>query len=611
MKFQLNCLALILIFVSSYYSVTAQTRKTTRKPVPATTQKKTEPEQKPEEEPLIPEGGIPTPPPRIPSLSEPVGTIILLPLDDRPACEQFAKMIGSIGEQLVISPPADLLGRFTTPGNPERIREWLGEPSLETRRKLSTGGENPAASPIDYSKVNALVVSVDMLVYGGLIASRTNETKLNDALERLEFFRWFRKAYPNIPVYAFSTIMRVAPTASKSTRLWRNDLERWSELSDRAEKSKDPNLAAELSELTKKLGRHTIDEYMGARRRNLQVNLALLKLYEEKIIDTLMFLQDDAREFGPHRHEQLILSERIKSLGFQDEVPIYNGADEAALSLVSRAALEGGKKSLKISVVYSSPNSLKIVAPYEDHPLEHTVASQIAASGATLTADPATADYILYINAPGTSAAEFESFSQAMVSDLKAGKKVALADLLFPAPHKSGADERLVQLLVKEKLVSKLLGFAAWNTAGNTLGTVIPAANMKVYAGVIPDAAQRQPRSLQAWSEFLLNRFAGDYLYHDKVRLEINEELTRPPAVPTDELPDESLGRTEKKIVERMKPLIESFFKENLLGQVVGTETVDGKIQELKVSEMVINKIALPWPRTFELAIFLKSKIEK
>ena len=269
-------------------------------------------------------------PPRNPNA--PAGRIVLVPIDDRPAVAQFAQMIGAIADYEVVMPPQEMLGRFTTPGDAPKIIEWLGlvdyskyknylSEKTQPKFKLSTKDvftpDDKAKTlqfikMVDYSNVEALIVSVDMLAYGGLVASRDSSVAQQEALSRLNFFRWFKHEHPNIPIYAFNVLMRVAPTASSETRAWRDDLSRWAELMDRVPKTNDPKLIAELDQLKKRLNPQSINSYLEARRRDLQVNLAMIKLYEEHVIDELFFLQDDAREFGLHRHDQFILREKLK-----------------------------------------------------------------------------------------------------------------------------------------------------------------------------------------------------------------------------------------------------------------------------------------------------------
>ncbi len=582
-KCKLVALLMLLCLFTIVNQAQRKSQPTTRPK--ATTQKPKQPTSKrtPSAEETASDVQAPLPPKPPLNPNAPLGRIVLLPLDDRPAVAQFAQMIGAIGDYEVIMPPKEILGRFTKPGDTKKLRDWL--------------------SIVNYKQIDALVISVDMLAYGGLVASRAPDTTQTEALKRLVFFQWLKSKHPTVPIYAFNVLMRVAPTGSKETRGWRDDLARWAELMERAPKTNDAKLKAELEQLKTKLDRSVIENYLAARRRNLQVNLAMVKLYEERTIDNLIFLQDDAREYGLHRHDQLILHERLKGRAFEDEVPIYNGADEGSLSLVARAVLDQHKQKIKVAVVYSSEKGRKTIAPYEDHPLEFTVENQIRAAGGTLIAANETPDYTLYVNAPETNAAEFALFSKNLVADLKAGKPVALADVLFPAPHFSGADERLITLLKAEKLLDKLTGYAAWNTAGNTLGTAIPAANLRIFSKQFTDAPARAARMTVAHFEFLLHRFAGDYLYHDVVRFDINSQLRKPPAVPTDEFTEEMYNRVNKQVQEKLQPLIEKFFAENFQGRVYPLGTFNEQKRELKLTGLQGLKIYLPWPRTFEATI--------
>lgn len=517
----------------------------------------------------------------------PAGFIVLVPVDDRPAVAQFAQMIGAIADHRVVMPPPEILGRFTTPGNTAQIEQWLRAQN--------------------YSRVDALVVSVDMLAYGGLIASRVPNVSEKEARKRLEFFRWFKRTHPHIPIYAFNVLMRVAPTASATSRAWREPLTRWAELKDRVPQTKDPAekaaLAAELTGLEKALDPKLIADYRRAHKRDLAINLAMVDLVKEGAVDSLLLLQDDARLYGLHRQSQEVLRAKLKADRLEHLVPIYNGTDEGSLSLISRAILDKFRSKIKVAVIYSAERSRRVIAPFEDHPLEFTLASQIAAAGGVLS-DPAEADYTLYVNAPETGEQEFADFLKGMIADLKAGNPVALADILFPAPHYSGADERIIRALLHEGLVDRLTAYAGWNTAGNTLGTTIPAANMRMlFRKALYDTPERFARATVAQLEFLLHRFVGDYLYHDIVRPEINRELRRNPQDPTDEFTPDLYTRVNRQVEERLRPLTEKFFAEHFKEHTYPLAIYEGRQRTVRINALNNLKIHLPWPRTFEAAI--------
>lgn len=514
------------------------------------------------------------------------GYITLLPIDDRPAVGQFAQMIGAVADHKVTLPPKDLLGRFTTPGDTARIELWLKSQ--------------------DYSKTDALIVSVDMLAYGGLVASRTHKVTFDEAKKRLEFFRWFKAKYPRVPIYAFSVIMRVAPTATAATRGVHDKLARWAELKDRTPKSGDKKLEAELDQLTKELAPSVIDDYLTARKRDLQINLAMLDLVKSGTVNEMILLQDDARQFGLHRQDQSVLRAKLKDLGLESKVPIYNGTDEGSLSLVSRAVLDKFLYKLRVAVIYSSEKSRDVIAPYEDHPLQFTVENQIRAAGGIPVSEFDQSDYRLFVNAPGTSEEEFDLFLKKLLKELKENRHIALADVLFAAPHHSGADERIIAALKRENLFDRFAGYAAWNTAGNTLGTAIPHANMRVFfRSKLNDRADRAARTEAAHLEFLLNRFAGDYLYHDIVRFEINARLRREAKSDevTYEFTPERYAQINREVGEKMKTQLERFFADYFNGHIQRLAIYKGVEKTITVNGLKDLNVYLPWARAFECAI--------
>ena len=94
----------------------------------------------------------------------------LIPLDDRPANRLFVEQIARIGapESRLALPPRHLLGRLYDPGQSEAIIAWLEE----------------RAEPGD-----TVFLSIDMWLYGGLVASRTaaiDPEQVEQRLRRLE-----------------------------------------------------------------------------------------------------------------------------------------------------------------------------------------------------------------------------------------------------------------------------------------------------------------------------------------------------------------------------------------------------------------------------------------
>ena len=59
------------------------------------------------------------------------------------------------------------------------------------------------------------IISIDMIVYGGLIPSRLHYLSETDALQRLELIKYLKQLKPQIKIYAYHCIMR-APSYNSS-----------------------------------------------------------------------------------------------------------------------------------------------------------------------------------------------------------------------------------------------------------------------------------------------------------------------------------------------------------------------------------------------------------
>ena len=119
--------------------------------------------------------------------------IVLLSLDERPCNYIFPQKLFS-GEEFEIVTPKKL-GYKKSPANLQEIDRFLMEEC-----KDATG----------------LVISLDMLLYGGLVPSRIHNEKEEKLKERLNIIKNIRNENPELLSYAFNIIMR-CPTYSTDT----------------------------------------------------------------------------------------------------------------------------------------------------------------------------------------------------------------------------------------------------------------------------------------------------------------------------------------------------------------------------------------------------------
>ena len=288
--------------------------------------------------------------------------LALLPLDNRPCNLQFPAQIAAIGADVVVAPPAALLGQFNQRGDCDALRAWL---------------DNLPA-------VSALIVSVDMLAYGGLVASRKTNTDVETALARLETLKQWRAARPQTPIYAFNILMRLAITMDSDAAVPHYyNVMRWARLMGEARRFPSPQKTAERDEVRAQIPDAIIEQYCGARARNHAVNLQMVDWLAEGTFDYLLITQEDCTEFGLHRAEQDEITQRVAARGVADKFALHPGADEAALTLLARHWDE----DVAFSIHWSSARNKRNIAVFEDVPYEDALHSHIAAMGGRINED--------------------------------------------------------------------------------------------------------------------------------------------------------------------------------------------------------------------------------
>ena len=496
--------------------------------------------------------------------------IALLPLDNRPCNLQFPAQIAAIGADSIVTPPASLLGQFNARGDCEALRKWLDA--------------LPDAS--------ALIVSVDMLAYGGLVASRKTDTDLETALARLQTLQNWRQSHPQTPVYAFNILMRLAITMDSEAAVPHYyNMIRWARLMDEARRFPSPQKRAELDEVRAQIPDAILNQYRGARARNHAVNLQMVDWLADGTFDYLLVTQEDCTEFGLHRAEQDEILARVHERAVESKFALHPGADEAALTLLARH----WRGEIGFSVHWSSERNKRNIAVFEDVPYEDALHSHINAMGGhivddTKAGDDANAGVQLWVNAPisGSQKDESQAEKTARISQLKAwvgqlesaiagGARVALCDVAFP----NGADNLLMdELRARGDVLGKLVAFGGWNTAGNTTGTVL-AQCAALMRGTEQDGGRGGEDELNR--QFVFERLLDDWYYQANLRAELEHTARERGFSPL------NMNGQGAQIEALARASMETFARD------LAREQFGAKVRELRVN--------LPWSRTFEVAV--------
>lgn len=494
-------------------------------------------------------------------------TVALIPLDDRPVTCRFPGQLARLAGWKPLLPPLTALGHFLRPGDSRLAAAWL---ERQARR------------------VDAVLVTLEGLSFGGLIASREPRAERLNLKETISLLRRVKKELGSGPLFVASTIMRLSITGRSTAHLrWWSAIHRWSELWEPANAEE----AAEKERLTHEIPRELLDDYVASRQIKHQYNLALLEQVAEGTIDHLLIFQEDCTPRGPHRIEQAELWERSRQLGVTDRVLVLPGADEGLMLLLVRAVLAGDPAPL-VRVVYTDERRAGHIPAFEDRPVRETVQLQLAAAGAVLAqrntrphlalvVHPPVcdgADYLASIATQGQQATEpADLYANAGVDALQVvrrlfseGHPVALADVAYA----NGADPTLAAGIVQDPSVPQLAAYAGWNTAANSIGTALAWGLIRVCRG----GANTLHQAL------LAERLGHDWLYQMEVRPRLMQWVTRRGWDPWNLGSRSRHGAASRQLAKWLIPL----WEHRVLAQLGTLRPVTCR---------------LPWPRTFECAL--------
>lgn len=410
--------------------------------------------------------------------------LAFVPIDNRPVCYTLPKLLAEIDESIEFYiPDRKYLGGLKQEADIDHLFEWL----------------------ITLPKLDAIILSLDTLAYGGLIPSRRCPETFEQIKERIETLKEILEG-KDAKIYAFSSIMRIS-----NNNYNEEEKEYWSKWGKKIfAYSYHTHEGNRESCITNLIPSEILDDYIETRRRNFEINKIYLQWQKEGLFETLIFSKDDCAEYGFNVQEAQVL----EKMGAYTKT----GADEIPLSLLSRA-IQG---EMKICPKFLEPESKNLISNYEDVSIEKSVLGQIELAGCKIT-DEENSDIILYINNFKNNQGEIvmkvgtESFSKIFTTP---NKPYMIADVRFA----NGADNNFVKELFKNKINDEnFYGFSAWNTSANSLGSLICGAKIKFFA---------KKYNEKAFKKLQITRFLDDWAYQANVR----QQLEKPSIKKTTEL---------------------------------------------------------------------------
>ncbi|WP_022891269.1 DUF4127 family protein [Agromyces subbeticus] len=478
--------------------------------------------------------------------------ILLVPLDERPVSIELPGLIAAIAGAQVVAPPAACRPVIRAAGDVDAIPAWLQSASADA---------------------DGVVASLEGLGFGGLIPSRIGAEPVEQVLDRWAVLRTI-----DLPVHA-SVVVPRTPDSDDAFE----EPEYWADWGSRLHVlSSDLGSTDTVVIATTDVPEPVRADWLSRRLRQHTLGLAALGLVGDGVIARLIAGVDDAVAGSLSAAAQRDLAAWSSRLGLDDRVVVGPGADETAAVLTARLIVDRAGVTPRVVIRCADDDGLARVAPYETGSVLDTARGQLRAAGAT-TVDDGEAEATLVVHAPqgdgdwavappASTDADAAARTVALVRrELEAGRAVAVADVAQP----NGADPELVRALLETGLFGRLDGFAAWNTAGNTIGTV--AAHLAVALAARATGTYDQ----RAAARHLRLRLIEDAAYMSGARARFRRERgSRPDR--HDRIDDVSAASA------RLAELL--------------NEALDD-LGASQVAAITPDQIGFPWARSFEIRV--------
>lgn len=503
-------------------------------------------------------------------------TVIYIPLDERPCNYLFPVDLAAGTDVDLRVPPFEWVGIKKQPADIPKLWQWLNEQAQDA---------------------DGAILSLDTLLYGGILPSRLHQLSLEDCREQLEQLKKIKAAHPKLIIHAFSLIMRCPRYSSSDEEPdyyedWGTEIFRQGYIGHRM----DMGIASE-EEIEEKqkidavLPEDVRTDYLSRRAVNIEVNKLVIDLVKEGVIDFMIVPQDDSAPFGLTAIDQQKVREHVRATGTELRVYMYPGADEVGCTLLARMINIFHERRPLVYPRFSSAQGPYITPLYEDRLLYESLKYQIIAAGGLLASSLQEADMVLLVNTPGETMMESVSqrhpnvgynvfrnivelteMADYIVNILN--KPCVVADIAFA----NGSDLTLVRLIQEKQLLFKLAGYAGWNTSSNTLGTCIAQGMLFSIYG-----------ETQEHLDFLSLRYTEDAGYCSMVRQNVCDH----------ELPQIGMNYFA---VDGQRGKASELVRQQLTG------FIDSHINTAH-ERVVIEDCYMPWGRMFEVG--LRTRFER
>jgi hypothetical protein len=414
-------------------------------------------------------------------------TILYLPLDERYTTYRAFLNLAETTPYCILSPPEEMLPSWKTSADLDALHQWIDE---------------------NIAQVNAMIISSEMYLYGGLIASRISNDSTNVVATRAERLFSYATKYPSLDIYVSNVVMRIPAYDGDFEEPWYwasygQDLYTYSYYLDKYNQQNCTEDYETAQAAINGVPSNAVNEFQWRRARNHNITMMTLSQMSKTAPFHYFYTTlDDNAEFGFNIRE----AAEIKNYIGQAEnklnditCPVYPGADEVHLVMLARFAVSqvygnGNDQRVALEAVYRDPTNVQAIPSYEGQPMIDTLTQQIQAAGGILTdatkndkgSTDDTGAYLFVNNFSGAYQTEsvyqptsgndqeyamFDAFIDSALSQAKSVKIMGFCDNRYA----NGADRFFVAYMNNQMGSSQLKWntYAGWNTNGNTVGTVV------------------------------------------------------------------------------------------------------------------------------------------
>lgn len=492
-------------------------------------------------------------------------TILYVPQDDRPVDYEYTVSTAEAAGYQVLTPPAQYLSGMNFHGSPDKLMAWVDA---------------------NAGKADAMVLSIDSLVYGGLVDSRKHNLPMETLTARLEKVEALHKSHKEVPIYVFSTVMRSPWAGGKGVEpdyylTMGSDIYQLASLQAKMdEEGLNPQERNDWFAIMRRVPMEYLQDWYNRRRKNMSINYRLIDDARKGVFTYYSLGHDD----NSVSTQSSLESKYLEMAG--DGIPktafgSFPGADQLGLLLITRASNDFNNYHPKITVIYPLGGGEKTVPRYDGQAIGKTIASHVEAIGGTMV-DNERPDLLLAVNTPlttsTTESGNFENFPIMLQSTrdfltqiekaVNLGIPVSIVDMAFS----NGSDNTLVYGLYQDQMMYRLAAYNGWNTASNSVGYGIAQGVLSKY---MTADAHRDMLTTQYLDNWAYQANVRDYIYRMQQKLEAGVVTQYYPTL------NEELQSRTKEQLQR--------YASTYLG--IDPKTVD---------------VTLPWQRLFEVYVDVK-----